>query len=112
MPWIHVKDLSGMIIHIIENEQVKGVVNGVAPEIITNSEFVKAFASSLNRPAFFPIPEFAWNLIFGEERATIVTKGPKVVPKKALDTGFQFRFGTISKACQEFASLFYSDSDR
>ena len=44
MPWIHVKDLSSMIVHCVESPQVEGVVNGVAPELISNQEFVDAFA--------------------------------------------------------------------
>jgi len=111
MPWIHVKDLSGIIVHAIENEKVEGVLNGVAPEIITNQEFVKSFASALNRPSFFPLPDFVWNTVFGEERATMITKGQKVTPKRTLESGYQYRFPTISQACGEFSKLFYEDSD-
>jgi len=111
MPWIHVKDVAGLILHSIENPEVKGVVNGTAPEIITNQQFVEAFASALARPAFIPLPEMAFNLIFGPERAAIVLRGQKVTPKKALDTGYQYRFPTIASACKEFDSLFYMDPD-
>lgn len=44
MPWIHVKDLSALIVHCVENKGIRGVVNGVAPEIISNNQFVGAFA--------------------------------------------------------------------
>ena len=111
MPWIHVKDLSGLVLHSIENKRVRGAVNGVAPELITNKDFVSAFASALWRPAFIPLPEFVWNFIFGEERAAMITKGPRVVPKKALDTGYQFRYPTIAEACREFSVLAYQDED-
>ena len=111
MPWIHVKDLSGIIVHAIENEKVEGVMNGVAPEIITNQEFVNSFASALNRPSFFPLPDFVWNNVFGEERATMITKGQKVMPKRTLESGYKFRFPTIAQACGEFSKLFYEDSD-
>ena len=59
----------------IENNKINGVFNGVAPEIITNQDFVNAFAGALHRPAFIPLPEMVWNLIFGQERATMITKG-------------------------------------
>ena len=49
MPWIHVKDLTGLMLHAIEEPAVNGIVNGVAPDPITNDKFVQAFASSLSR---------------------------------------------------------------
>ena len=111
MAWIHVKDLCGMIVHAVENDNVEGVLNGVAPQMITNQDFVNAFASALHRPAFFPLPDTVWNLVFGQERATMITKGQKVIPKRTLETGYTFRFPTISEACQEFAQLMYQDVD-
>ena len=111
MPWIHVKDVAGLIVHAVENDSVAGVLNGVAPEVITNQQFVDAFAAALGRPAFFPLPEFVFNLMFGEERAAIVLQGQKVIPKRTLETGYTFRYPTIAAACKEFDSFFYRDPD-
>lgn len=33
LPWIHIHDLSNLILFAIENEKVKGVLNGVAPDV-------------------------------------------------------------------------------
>ncbi len=41
MPWIHIHDLTGIIIHAVENEKANGVLNGVAPDLITNQQFVQ-----------------------------------------------------------------------
>lgn len=41
LPWIHIDDLCQLINYSIENKQVKGVLNGVAPDIITNADFTK-----------------------------------------------------------------------
>jgi hypothetical protein len=38
---IHLKDLAGLIIHSVENNQVKGVLNGVAPQLINNQVGLK-----------------------------------------------------------------------
>lgn len=43
LPWIHIEDLTRLIQFSIENEEVKGILNGVAPHIITNAEFTKVF---------------------------------------------------------------------
>lgn len=109
MPWIHLHDIVGLFIHAIEEGNVKGVVNGVAPQIITNREFAKAFGQALWRPSFVPLPTFAVNLMFGEERAKIMTEGQKVWPKKALDTGYKFKYPDITSAAKEFSKLIYAD---
>lgn len=33
-PWIHVDDVCRIVLFAIENDQVNGIVNGVAPEVI------------------------------------------------------------------------------
>ena len=111
MPWIHVKDVSGMILHAIENENVKGPLNASAPQIINNQSFVDAFASALHRPAFIPLPEFVWNIVFGEERAAIITKGVTVIPKRTEEAGYKFKYPDIKTACEEFSFFFYEDSN-
>lgn len=44
MPWIHINDLTNMILYAIENPNVTGVLNGVAPNPCTNMDFSKVFA--------------------------------------------------------------------
>lgn len=111
MPWIHVKDVSGMILHAIENKNVNGPLNASAPQIINNQSFVDAFASALHRPSFLPLPDFVWNMVFGEERAAIITKGVTVLPKRTEESGYKFRYPDIKTACDEFSVFFYQDSD-
>lgn len=71
MPWIHIQDLVSLFQHAIDNENINGVLNGVAPQIITNQEFTKEFSSALGVPAFIPLPSTAVNLLFGQERAKV-----------------------------------------
>lgn len=33
-PWIHIDDVCRIVLFAIENDRVKGIVNGVAPEVI------------------------------------------------------------------------------
>lgn len=47
LPWIHVHDMAMLIKFAIENEEVKGILNGVAPQIITNEEFTKVCPKDL-----------------------------------------------------------------
>ncbi|BES88728.1 Domain of unknown function (DUF1731) [Nesidiocoris tenuis] len=108
LPWIHLKDLCNMFVFAIENPKVNGVLNGVAPQIISNAEFAEAFASVLGRPAMFRVPEFALNLMFSEERAKIMTMGQRVAPARPLELGFQYEYPEIRPALASMSRLFYS----
>src|SRR4029078_1116110 len=65
MSWIHLDDLIGIICHALENP-VSGPINGTAPNPVTNADFTSELGRALNRPAVFPVPEFAIKTIFGE----------------------------------------------
>ena len=70
-------------------------------QIVTNKDFAKAFARALWRPALIPVPEYALNLAFSEERAKMMTEGQKVIPKRTLAYGFQYKYPNIESACRE-----------
>lgn len=97
MPYIHIDDLTAAVQWIIDNEDQKGVFNMVAPQMISNAEFTSALSAVLNRPAFFVIPEFVLQLVYGGA-AKVLTKGQKVVPHRLPDSGFQFEFPDIRLA--------------
>lgn len=96
MPWIHVNDLVEMFAFAIENESVKGILNGTAPENSTNADFASTLATVTNRWAV-PTPEFVANFMFGE-RAPLLTRGSKVLPKRATQLGFTFQYRTLDAA--------------
>ncbi|XP_060656876.1 epimerase family protein SDR39U1 [Drosophila nasuta] len=100
MPWIHMHDLCALIQYIIENCKT-GIFNGVAPEIVSNKGFSQAFASAINRPCLFNVPEFVVKTIFGEERAALVLEGAKIEPKRTLSSGFQFKYPNVKSAVAE-----------
>lgn len=98
MPWIHIQDLVQLFIESIHNERYRGVINAVAPQIITNAQFTKAFGRAMWRPIFLTIPEQVIDLIFSSDRAVMMTKGQKVISSKLKDLGFQFQFPDIENA--------------
>ncbi|XP_017866997.1 PREDICTED: epimerase family protein SDR39U1 isoform X1 [Drosophila arizonae] len=100
MPWIHMHDLCGLIQHLIENCE-SGVFNGVAPEIVSNKGFSQAFASALNRPCLFAVPEFVVQAIFGKERSALLLSGAKIQPKRTLASGYQFKYPDVKSAVAE-----------
>jgi len=97
-PWIHRDDLCRAILHIINNDQLSGPFNFVAPQIPTNREFSKCLGRVLHRPVWLPsIPAFFLRLILGE-MANVVLFGQHAVPRRLLESGFQFRHETCESA--------------
>jgi uncharacterized protein (TIGR01777 family) len=98
--WIHRSDLVRLILWSIDNPAIKGVVNGTAPQPVTNAEFTTALAQVLGRPAFLPVPALALQVLLGES-ASVILEGQRVIPQKAQLNGFQFLYPDIVSALQE-----------
>lgn len=110
-PWIHIEDIAGLFAHGIQSEKVYGVLNGVAPQVVTNKEFTKALSRAMWRPALFSLPRFALKLAFGDERAAMMIEGQKVIPKRTLESGYEFQYPTIEEACRHCAHAFVNLSE-
>ncbi|XP_041376023.1 epimerase family protein SDR39U1-like [Gigantopelta aegis] len=105
-PWIHVADIGGIFTHAIINDNISGILNGVAPQAATNLEFTKSLGSEMWRPTIFPIPGFVINYLLGEERGKVILEGQKVIPKRTLESGYKFVFPDLISACQNCAHMF------
>ena len=97
MSWIHLDDLVGLFTMAVERRDVRGVVNGTAPESVTNRGFTKALGAALGRPTMLPVPAFALKLAFGE-MATILLASQRVVCAAAQRLGFTFTYPTLTAA--------------
>ena len=97
MAWIHIDDVVGLILFAIDDARVSGILNATAPEPVTNKVFSKALGRALHRPAFFPVPGFALRMRFGQV-AEVVLAGQRVIPKRAQELGYAFRFAKIDDA--------------
>jgi len=99
--WIHIKDEIRAIRFIIENKNIRGPVNLTAPGPVRQANFAKTLAKSIQRPLWLAAPSFGLKLLLGEERAeSLLLTGLKVIPKKLMDTGFQFQFMNLEKALE------------
>jgi uncharacterized protein (TIGR01777 family) len=98
--WIHHADLVDMILFGIDCERAAGPMNGTAPNPVTNKELAGVLGRALHRPSFMPTPKFALRIMLGEV-AGLVTTGQRVLPRKAMELGFRFRFPEIAGALQD-----------
>jgi hypothetical protein len=101
--WVHRDDLIGIIIHCLEHDSIKGPVNVVSPQPVTNREFSSALGRALRRPSWLPVPAFVLRLAMGE-LGSIVLTGQMVVPEKILKAGYQFKYPDIDRALKAIFS--------
>ncbi|MBN1789697.1 MAG: TIGR01777 family oxidoreductase [Bacteroidales bacterium] len=98
LPWIHLDDLCGIYIRAIKDSNMTGVYNAVAPEHVTNRDFMKILARVLGRPFWFPrVPAVAMKLLFGEMSAMLL-EGSRVSSEKIRATGYKFQYSELGKA--------------
>jgi uncharacterized protein (TIGR01777 family) len=98
MSWIHIEDVVGLFLWALDDHRVWGTINGTAPDPVTNRELSKALGRALHRPAFMPVPKFAVAALRGGELADEVAGGARVVPRRALDLGYEFRHRDLDEA--------------
>ncbi|XP_033925925.1 epimerase family protein SDR39U1 isoform X2 [Melopsittacus undulatus] len=105
-PWIHIRDLAGIVCHALETEGLRGVFNGVSPSspATSNGIFARELAAALGRPAVLPMPAWAVRAVFGAERAVMLLEGQKVVPKHTLESGYSFIFPDLPSALKDIVS--------
>lgn len=98
--WIHHADEIGLILFSLDNPKESGPLNAAAPKPVTNAELARAIGSALRRPSFMPTPGFALKLMLGDV-AELVTQGQLVLPKKAQELGYAFKYPEIGPALAE-----------
>jgi len=104
--WIHIDDLVAAVLYIIERsaspgQLIRGPVNMVSPNPVTNAAFTKALASALKRPALIPVPSTALKLLFGEFANEGLLSSARVVPQKLSEGGFVFRYPEVAAALRD-----------
>ncbi|MFL5811941.1 MAG: TIGR01777 family oxidoreductase [Bdellovibrionia bacterium] len=107
MSWIHIEDLVSLIVEALKNEKIQGPINAVAPQPVTNRDFSTTLAKTLHRPKLLPAPGFAVKMALGEMSEAVLSS-QRVMPAKALDAGFKFRFATLEDALSDLYPDWYS----
>lgn len=126
--WIHRDDLVDLIIDAIRNGSYSGVYNGTAPKPVTMAQLCSAVGGVMGRPSWLPVPDFAITTLLGEGAQVcrhasvvllacamclfllragcvaavvllqVVLEGQKVLPTRAQQAGFRFKYTELSDA--------------
>lgn len=100
IPWIHLDDVVGALVHALDDPRASGPLNVSAPDPVTNRAFGRALGAALHRPAVLPVPGFAVRLLYGE-MAEIVTTGQRAVPAGLRELGYRFAHPELDRALHD-----------
>jgi uncharacterized protein (TIGR01777 family) len=100
--WIHIDDVCRMYLEAIENKELNGVYNAVAPLPVSNKKLTLKIAERMRNKFYIPIhvPIFLLKMVFGK-RSVEILKSATVCDKKIKATGFTFLYPSIESAIEE-----------
>ncbi len=98
MSCIALDDVIGAIQHAIINDEVRGPINVVCPETVTNREYTRTLGKVLGRPTLFPVPAFAARLALGEMADALLLASNRVEPRVLMQTSYAFRYPSLESA--------------
>jgi len=105
--WIHEQDVALSIEWLLNQKEIKGVVNCTAPDAIKNNELMKSLRKAYGVPFGLPAP--AWLLEIGAKiigtETELILKSRWVKPSVLLNSGFKFQYGFIDNAIHDILSL-------
>ena len=95
--WISLNDLLSAVLFILNNRSIKGAVNMVSEHPLRNKEFTKILGKVLSRPTVLPVPTFLIKTLLGEFGDEALLASTRVIPKKLIDAGFNFKDSDLEK---------------
>jgi hypothetical protein len=98
--WIHIDDVCRVFVKGVNDDEFRGVYNGVAPNPVRNKTLAQALITASKKPAFLlPAPAFVLRLALGEMSHTILDSC-QVSAAKLKDSGFTFEHPSIVPALE------------
>lgn len=104
MSWIHRDDLVRLIAQCIADKALSGPVNATAPHPVTGQQFAHALGRALHRPVLLRIPALPLKLVLGDFARELLLGGQRVVPAKAVQSGFAFDYPDLDPALAQILS--------
>lgn len=100
LSWIHIEDVIGLIRFAIVHPEIHGPLNVTAPEPVKMKTMGQTIAEVLHRPHWMPVPSFAMKIALGE-MSSLLLKGQRVLPEKALKNRYSFRYPDLKPALKQ-----------
>jgi uncharacterized protein (TIGR01777 family) len=104
MSWVALSDVLGAIAFALQTASLRGPVNVVAPNAVTNLEYTKTLGQVLKRPTIFPMPAFAARLTFGEMADALLLSSARVDPSVLRQSNYHFQWVDLESALRHLLS--------
>jgi len=99
--WIHIDDLVGIFKHLINQPELLGVYNAVAPNPVQFKTFVETIANTLGKKTFKPpTPKFMLDIVMGE-MSQIVLDSARVSADKIMEKDYTFKYPFLEDALKD-----------
>jgi uncharacterized protein (TIGR01777 family) len=98
VPWIDLDDVAGLLYHAVMSPGVEGVLNGTAPNPVTNATFTDILGRILHRPTVLPVPALAVRAALGEMGDELLLQGQRARPVRTEASGYEFRFRDLEES--------------
>lgn len=98
MSWVALPDVAAAFHHALTTDSLRGPVNAVSPNPVSNREFTKTLGSVLHRPTVLPMPAFAVRTLFGEMGQELLLASTRVDPRRLKSTGYRFQHPDLDGA--------------
>ena len=105
LPWVHIDDMVGVLLYVIDRRETRGRYNAVSPGIVTNRELMEGLARRLRRPLIWSVPEWIVRFLVGDERSSILLRGQLVRPRRTLEAGYIFRYPQLEPALRDLVNV-------
>lgn len=105
MSWIHEDDFARALDFFVEQQNLQGVFNICAPNPLPQKELMRTLRRQIGMPIGLPAASWMVKIgaVFMRTDAELLLKSRRVVPKRLLDSGFQFRFPQWEEACADLS---------
>ena len=98
--WIHIQDVLNAMVFLLQSKNKQKVYNLVAPEQLSQQEFVQVAGQILKRKPFIPMPKCVFELALGEQ-SQLILNGQYVTPQALFKHGFKFQYPNLEQALTE-----------
>lgn len=100
--WVAIDDAVGAMTLALKDESIRGPLNVVSPNPVTNEEFTRTLGEALSRPTALTIPAFAARLTFGEMADEMLLVSQRVISKRLSDAKYSFEYPTLRDAFNRY----------
>jgi uncharacterized protein len=103
VPWVHLVDVVGLLVEALTDPRYRGVVNAVAPQPARHDDLARALGEALGVPWQSWVPDDDVVASLGAA-AELLLHSHRLVPRRALDIGFEFAHPDITGAVKDLVA--------